>query len=217
MSAAGTVQPIEFQLPSRVLRKLLRGPWQRRARRVLIVANGCESAVGLLNRSGVQASGIDDAPSEGEPPGANVHAGSIAGRFPFAPHAFDLVLVGPCRAFEDGLNGPEPLIALANLLSSLKANRRLVWLKIDDARRPEGEDLTNRLFQVAGGAKLSDYHDGWERFLSLEWLIGRRRDVRLQLATVTTPSDPISRLNWHQLAREAALSGLQAARQDRAA
>jgi hypothetical protein len=53
--------------------------------------------------------------------------------------------------------------------------------------------------------------------LSLEWLMGRHRNVRLQLTTLTVPVKPISRLSWHEHAREAALRKTQANRHERAA
>lgn len=216
MSAAGITEPIEFQLPRRVIRKLLRGPWFRRARHVLVVANGCADVVRLLDRSGARAAGIDDSAGNNQEPG-QVHFGSVAGGFPFPPQAFDLVLLGPCRAFEQGLKGPEPLIAMANLLSSLKTRGRLVWLNTIDAPHPGGEEPATGLSQFAGDVTVSDYHDGWERFLSLEWLLGRHRHIRLQLTTLTVPRKPISRLNWHQLARDAALGRLPARSHERAA
>lgn len=205
MSSAGTASSNEFQLPRRVVRKLLRRPWFRRARSVLIVANGCTDIVHRLHRSGVKAAGIDD-DSGNQTAEPLVHFSSVAGGFPFPPHAFDLVLVGRCRAFENGLNGPEPLIAMANLLSALKTRSRLVWLRTTSDSHPDEDDLTDGLPNFAGEITSCAYEDGWERFFSLEWLIGRHRDIELDLTTLTVPRKPVSRLAWHQLARDAALA-----------
>jgi hypothetical protein len=207
MSDPGTLGSTEFQLPHRVLRKLLRGRWRRRARNVLVVAHHCTDLVRHLNRRGIHAVGIDDQTAGDRQP-TKVHFGSVAGGFPYPPHQFDLVLVGNCRTFEGGLSGPEPLIAMANLLSSLRSKSRLVWLNpVRRTAQPAGTgSLVENLSQFPCDIAVSEYHDGWERFLSLEWLLGRQRHVQLQLLTITVPGKPFSRLQWHQHARDVALS-----------
>lgn len=219
MSDPGTLGSTEFHLPHRVLRKLLRGRWRRRARNVLIAAHHCTDLTLHLNRCGIDAVGIDDQ-SAGEPQSAKIHFGSLAGGFPHGPHSFDLVLLGSCRALRGGLNGPEPLIAMANLLSSLRPRRRLVWLdpmRAGQSKTGGVESVVEKLSRFPGEVSLSAYHDGWERFLSLEWLLGRHRNVQLELLTVTVPGKPISRLEWHRQAREAALNEPPAAGRERAA
>ena len=223
MSASGTIQSTELHLPHRVTRKLLRGRWRRRARNVLVIANHCADLVQLLNRRGINAVGIDDESGDRKQDAANVHFGSVAGAFPFEPHRFDLALVGNCRAFHGGLSGPEPLIAMANVLSSLKSRSRLVWVQpvLSDASADDTEqglaEINAELSPFPGSVTVGNYHDGWERFLSLEWLMGRHRNVQLRLTTLTVPVKPISRLSWHEHAREAAMRQMQAEQQERAA
>ena len=223
MSAPGTFESTEFHLPHRVIRKLLRGRWRRRARNVLVAANHCTDMVHFLNRRGIDAVGIDDGQTTSDREAEKIHFGNIAGGFPFGPHGFDLVLVGNCRAFEHGLSGPEPFIAMANLLSSLRTRSRLVCLNpvVADGGAQDAEKETGRLEEglsrFPGDVTVRDYHEGWRRFLSLEWLIGRHRDIQLQLTTLTVPRKPVSRLSWHQYARAASMRPPQTTQQERAA
>jgi SAM-dependent methyltransferase len=203
-------------LPKRVVRKLLRNGLFR-ARRVLDV--GCEDGrlVRFLQAQGRQAAGIDD--RAGVDPllsgVTDVHHGSLAGGFPFAPHHFDAILVRGSRTYSGDLTNPEASIATANLLSSLRPRRRALFLATelagDESRDRWIEGLQTHLAPFPGTVEVARYEDGWEKWLSLEWLIGRHREIDLTLVTFTAARKPVSRLEWHQLARQAVMSRLRPA------
>lgn len=205
-------------IPRRVVRKLLRGAWGRKARHVLDVGCGNGQLVGYLQQRGCLAAGIDDGATTPHAPSAAsiIHRGSIAGGFPFKPQSFDLLVIRSSRIYAGDLNTPEALTATANLLSSLKPRRRAIFLEpaaLEPGLQPDAARLAAleaHLGCFPGEVDVRDYHDGVGRFLSLEWLLGRYRDFALSLVVYTAPRNVLSRLKLHQQAREVALR-LQAA------
>lgn len=203
-------------LPKRVLRKLLR-KGMFRARRVLDV--GCEDGrlVRFLQGQGREAAGIDD--RTGLEPllsgVADVHHRSLAGGFPFGPHHFDAILIHGSRIYSGDLSNPEASIATANVLSALAPRRRAVFVATQLAGETPVETfvaaLQAHLSPFPGTVEVTQYIDGWEKWLSLEWLIGRNRDANLTLVTFTAPRKRVSRLEWHQIARQAVLSRMRPA------
>jgi SAM-dependent methyltransferase len=209
MSAA--MRSSALPLPRRVIRKLVRGSLLRRTRTILDV--GCEDGrlVASLQSRGKRAAGIDD---RGGLPAvlpnvAEIHQRSIAGGFPFPQHYFDLILIRHAKVYSGDLTAPESFIATANLLSSLKPRRRAVVLLQpgDDPTYVDSRIAAWRthLAHFAGEVTVAPYVDGRERYLSLEWLLGRNRDINLTLLTVVAPRNAVSRLEWHQQARQAVL------------
>jgi hypothetical protein len=197
-------------LPRRVIRKLVRGSVLRRTRAILDV--GCDDGrlVATLQSRGKQAAGIDDRPGLSTPlPNVeNIHHRSIAGGFPFAQHHFDLILLRDARVYTGDLTEAESFIATANLLSSLKPRRRAQILLPGDepeALAARTRDWQAHLSHFKCEVSVAPYVDGRERYLSLEWLLGRNRDVQLTLLTAVTPGKPVSRLEWHQQARQAVM------------
>jgi SAM-dependent methyltransferase len=202
-------------LPKRVIRKLLRNGVFR-ARRVLEV--GCENGrvVRFLQAAGRKAAGIDDR-SGFDPLLANLtdtHHRSLAGGFPFAPHHFDAILIRGSRIYSGDLNNPEASIATANVLSSLAPRRRAISWPHLAGETPLADwiaSLQAHLAPFPGTVDVSRYEDGWEKWLSLEWLIGRQRHVDLTLVTFTAARKPVSRLEWHQIARQTVMSRMRPA------
>jgi SAM-dependent methyltransferase len=207
-----------------VVRHLLRRFPFRRAARVLEVGCGRGELVSFLRRRGIEAYGIDDVlTAEDRAADAALHYGSFAGAFPFPPHHFDLILVREARAYSGQWHGPEAYTATANLLSALRPRRRLVFLEpavvaphaLPDPARIEA--IQSHLAAFPATCDARPYRDGLGRFLSLEWLLGRHRQVQLAVMTFTVPRAPVSRLKWHQLAREAVLRRQSQAIDSRAA
>lgn len=209
MSAA--MRSSALPLPRRVIRKLVRGSLLRRTRSILDV--GCEDGrlVASLQARGKRAAGIDD--RAGLPTAlanaAEIHQRSIAGGFPFPQHQFDLILIRHAKVYSGDLTAAESFIATANLLSSLKPRRRAVVL-LQPGDDPAAIDSRiamwrTHLAHFSGEVTVAPYVDGRERYLSLEWLLGRHRDINLTLLTVVTPRKAVSRLEWHKQAREAVL------------
>ena len=199
-------------LPRRVARKLVRGGLIHRVNHVLEVGCGDGELLFFWGRRKPGAAGIDDRPETAGLPSAadGITRGSVAGKFPFAPHSLDRIIVTGSSTYAADLTAPEAYIATANLLSALKPRRRVIFLEPGvPGGRPEEARLRTieeHLENFPGTIVTRSYHDGMERFLSLEWLIGRKRQVDLMLVTFAVPRKPISRLEWHQHAREAVMA-----------
>jgi SAM-dependent methyltransferase len=180
---------------------------------VLDVGCGNGQLVAYLQRRGCLAAGVDErAATQGTTSAASIiHRGSIAGGFPFKPQSFDLILVRSSGIYAGDVNTPEAFTATANLLSSLKPRRRAIFLEpavVETGRGPDAARLAAlraHLGCFPGDIDVRDYRDGVARFLSLEWLLGRYRDVALSLVIHTAPRNMLSRLKLHQQAREAVL------------
>jgi len=217
MSAAA---PGPLPVPARVLRHLLRRGWGRRARNVLDVGGSDRSVLKQLTRRGCQALAFDDSTSgESE---ANVHHGQISAGCPIPPGSLDLVIVRASHLYDGDLDSPEAMIGTANLLSSLAPRRRLVF--VTPASEPNGpppdparvEQLVAHLRRFVDRVDVRPYRDGRGRWMSLEYLLGRSPSAALTFIVAELPRKPISRLQWHQKAREAAMA-VAAQRTERAA
>jgi SAM-dependent methyltransferase len=210
-AAAAAMRKSALPLPRRVIRKLVRGSLLRRTRTILDV--GCEDGnlVASLQSRGKRAAGIDDRTGLPAliPNIPELHQRSIAGGFPFPQHYFDLILIRHAKVYAGDLTSPESFIATANLLSSLKPRRRAVVLMQpgDDPTYVDARVAVWRthLAHFGGEVSVAPYVDGKERYLSLEWLLGRNRDINLTLLTILAPRKAVSRLEWHQQARQAVL------------
>ncbi len=197
-------------LPRRVIRKLIRGSILQRTRTILDVGCNDGALVATLQSRGKQAAGIDDRTglSPLPPDVSDVHHRSIAGGFPFAQHHFDLILLRDAKVYGGDLTAAESFIATANLLSSLKPRRRAHILLPGDDPEALANVIRNwerHLTHFTCEVTCAPYVDGRERYLSLEWLLGRNREIQLTLVTVVTPRKPVSRLEWHQQARQAVM------------
>ena len=205
-------RPEPFPLPYRVARKLVRSSLLGRVNDVLEVGCGDGQLLEFWQRRKRNAAGIDDRPDTSDlpSPADGITRGCVAGKFPFAPHSLDRIIVTGSTTYAADLTAPEALIGTANLLSALKPRRRAIFLEpaVTGAKPDETRlrVLEEHLASFPGAIMTRAYHDGIERFLSFEWLIGRNRGVDLMLVTITVPRKPISRLEWHQHAREAVMA-----------
>lgn len=179
------------------------GPFSRRS--ILDVGCGDGAWVQSLHRRGANVKGLDDA-GKLSPHAELIHCGSPAASIPFAAHTFALVLLRGTGLFSSRTEGPEITIALANLLSCLKPRGRLVvpCLAADDEiialwqQRLNPFPVQFRTRQLSGGLKA---------VLTFAKLFGR--DYRVTTIEFSLGRKPISRLEWHRLAREAVMSRMQ--------
>jgi SAM-dependent methyltransferase len=165
---------------------------------------GCGQGDWLVRRSrrGQPIQGLDDHSPTDRPTPEGIHIGSAAASIPFPSHSFRMVLLRGTAPFERTESGPEVTIALANLLSCLKPKGRLVIPLPAD--RSEAVPLwTARLHLFPVRMREREITAGWLARSTLVALILGAPPVRVLEFRIGRK--PISRLEWHRLAREAIL------------
>ena len=183
--------------------------------RVIDVGCGDGATVGHCVALGRSAAGIDDADVPDN--GLDLHRGVLANSVPFAAGEADLAIVRGMDAYAGDLSGIESLISTANLLSCLRPLGRAAFL-LEDAVAPAGSAETDRQAEIIehfavfpGRCRVTPVSEGFGRFLSPSFLLGRRPRRGGQFVIVQIPKQPISRLEWHGYAREAAMAGIRRA------
>lgn len=119
---------------------------------------------------------------------------------PFMAQSFDCVLLRDCEIYQGPLGTPEACTATANLLACLKPGRALLCtgeLPINDLRQ--------HLSHFPGEAKLVTLGRGG-LINALRRLFGLSLPGGVTALQFTIPRDPISRLEWHRLARQTVIA-----------
>ena len=186
-----------------------------RGGRVLDLGCGDGSLVDLLNDLGYDAAGLSDMAEADEDRG--IHRGVLANSVPFAAGEADVAIVRDIDAYAEDLDGLETLISSANLLSCLRPLGRVVFLR-EESVAPMGSGQTARQAELETHferfpcrVQTMSRGEGLGRFFSPAFLLGRRPRAGASVVTVQVPKKPVSRLEWHGYAREAAMSGMRAA------
>jgi len=137
--------------------------------------------------------------------------GSPAAAVPWEPHTQDAILFRGTSIFSAVEFSPELMIGLANLGSSLKPRGRLlIPLSSNDPARMEAELLRwkNQLTVFPGTCRSRVLTPGISHYLTLAFLFGSSAPV--PVVEFQIHRQPISRLEWHKLARAAVMSRLNA-------
>ncbi len=124
---------------------------------------------------------------------------------PFPAHSFDCVLLRETNAYAGSLSSPETCTATANLLASLKPGGVLLWCV--PAQRDE---LANHLSAFPGRPQSITLGTGGFGRMLLR-LVGIGRSSGQPAIEYTLPREPISRLKWHRIARQAVMAAQQPA------
>lgn len=184
---------------SRLARAIVRQLRLSRGSRILHVGCGHGEVVRQLRRRRMHAFGVYDGPSpadpaDGEPP--ELQTATLHQSLPFSAHWFDAIFVQQTLDYTGLLSTPQACTATANLLAALKPHGALVV-----CQQPCQEAMKQHLVQFPGqgshlmlGAAGLAYWTLRACGLSRPGLPGLR---------FTIPHEPISRLEWHRLARKA--------------
>lgn len=157
-----------------------------------------------LAHRGAAIQGIVDQQSDDLPEVISVESptGSIAQEV----HSIHRILVRDLSLFENDEVTPETTIALANLLSCLKPRGRMV-IPVTDPEGNEHALWTERLQGFPGRLTTRVYKTGLFDKLSLLFLFRGKHEI--PVLEFTVERKPISRLEWHKLAREVVMQRMQ--------
>lgn len=189
-------------LSDRQLDRIARSCGGGTGKRILDV--GCGEARWVARRlhRGQPASGLEDRHPANQERAEGIHIGSPAASIPFPSHSCHMVLLRGTALFSRTEDGPEVTIALANLLSCLKPKGRLVIPLGNDVRNVVAL-WTERLHPFPVRTRQREISSGWVEKLTLVHLIFSAPPV--SVLEYRIGRKPISRLEWHRLAREAVL------------
>ena len=160
-------------------------------------------ATDVARRGGTIQAIVDDA-ADAPPEGITV--GSPTGSIPQPVHSIHRILIRDLSLFESDEVTPETSIAIANLLSCLKPRGRMV-IPVAELEGSEQQLWTERLHGFPGRLTTRVYKTGLIDTLSLMFLFRGKHEI--PVIEFTVERKPISRLEWHRLAREAVMQRMQ--------
>ncbi len=135
-----------------------------------------------------------------------ITVGSPTGSISQDVHSIHRILVRDLSLFENNEVTPETTIALANLLSCLKPRGRMA-IPIADPEGTEHQLWTERLQGFPGRLTTRVYKTGLFDKLTLMFLFRGKHEI--PVLEFTVERKPISRLEWHKLAREIVMQRMQ--------
>ena len=115
------------------------------------------------------------------------------------PACYGLALIHPQGDFAAGLFGYEAVVGLANVLASLQGGARVVWLGPDDAAASF----------AAFGLSVATVSAA-EPVGLIGRLLGRRMDGPSAVVG-TVPQQPLTKLEYHAIARDLVMASMRAA------
>lgn len=124
---------------------------------------------------------------------------------PFPAQSFECVLLRQTKTYDGSLSSPEACTATANLLASLKPGGVLLWC-VPVSR----DELASHLSAFPGQPQPIKLGTGGMAGALLR-TIGIGRNSGLPAVEYRLPKEPISRLEWHRIARQAVMSAQQPA------
>ncbi|MCA9077711.1 MAG: hypothetical protein KDA93_21980 [Planctomycetaceae bacterium] len=124
---------------------------------------------------------------------------------PFPAQSFECVLLRQTKTYDGSLASPEACTATANLLASLKPGGVLLWC-VPVSR----DELVSHLSAFPGQPQSVKLGTGGIAGALLR-TIGIGRNSGLPAVEYRLPKEPISRLEWHRIARQAVMSAQQPA------
>lgn len=168
---------------------------------------GCQDGTWVLKlRSlGIPATGVDDPLST--PASAEQREGilrtSVAANLAIPVHSCAVGLIRGTQVFQGESITPESTIALANVLSTLQPNGHLL-VPVSSDNDAAVKLWQTRLAPFALQGTLRSLGGGLMSWLTLAALLRPGSDVTLLEFKLS--ATPLTRLDWHRLAREAVMS-----------
>lgn len=195
--------PIGSGLSAGQLQLIARGAGARSGRILADVGCGPGTWVRSLRQRGVPAVGMDEKGAlQGVTTDEVVVAGSPAANVPWGAGSVDCVLFRGTRSLRAAAFDPELMIALANLGSCLKPRGTLL-IPVSEITGPDVEHWKLVLSPFPGDIRVRTLKTGLLQILTLVALFKGRHQV--SVVEFRTRRDPVSRLEWHRLAREAVM------------
>jgi hypothetical protein len=159
-----------------------------------------------LKQRGLAVQGMEERKRLSAEPTPELIIGSPAAAVPWAAHSLDRIVLRGTSVLECPPFGPEILIALANLGSSLKRSGRLL-IPVAGEDSPDVQTWGQQLAIFPGTTRVVTISSGLKAYLTLAFLFGGNH--RLTLVEFAPHRRLTSRLEWHRLAREAVLRRMQ--------
>ncbi|WP_437186289.1 hypothetical protein SH668x_003436 [Planctomicrobium sp. SH668] len=174
---------------------------------------GCGNGEWLLPfiQAGKAVQGMDEKGAISGAPGQHIIVGSPSANVPWEPHSIDTILFRGTSLHRAAEFGPELMIGLANLGSSLKAKGRLIIPVVGTSTSEVEAELTrwkNQLSVFPGTFQTKTLKPGLSAYLTLAFLFGRSHQV--SIIDFQVNKNAISRLEWHKLARNAVMARMNA-------
>ncbi|WP_437204160.1 methyltransferase domain-containing protein [Planctomicrobium sp. SH664] len=174
----------------------------------LFVDVGCGDGSGLLalKQRGMNVLGMDEKQNGAQAGSDLISLGSPAASIPWGAHSVDTILFRGTSSYSAGPFSPERMIALANLGSSLKARGALV-IPLAAVNDPSAAEWQSQLQTFPGEFRVRTVSTGLLEKITLAFLFRGLHSVAV--AEFRVGRSPVSRLEWHRLAREAVMQRMQ--------
>lgn len=168
----------------------------------LDVGCGEGSRLRPLAQKGLKVRGLDESTRGARSGDDVVHVGSPFASVPVESHSLDAILFEGTTAFTAASFSPEAMIALANLGASLKPKGKLL-IPVSSEDGEQAEHWKRQLAVFPGTVRVRTLSTGIMGYLTLAFLFGRA--AKVSVIEFTVQRKPLSRLDWHRLAREAVM------------
>ncbi len=209
--------PTGLQLPTRLLKQVLIGHGLRLGGRVLVAGCGHGELVAFLDGIAYNVDAVDDSTDEIEDarrhfPKFDFHYARLDESIPAPSDEFDLILVQDLCVYRDNLMDLRTRSATANLLSCLKPNGDLVFVRKQKGILGCGSGHNpgcwkRHLACFPGQIETKDYRESYFQLAGWDWLLGEREHENYFTVTLQTPSEKLNRNFWRDFARRGLMTG----------
>lgn len=208
--------PANLDLPVRLLKQVLTRHGLHFGARVLIAGCGSPQLVAFLDGLGYAVDMVDDrievlAEAKSRFPGFEFRLANLECSIPFPHVEFDLVIVLETDVYRRNLFSLPVRNATVNLLTCLKPNSDLVFIRERTGSRDFGEShrigcWEKHLACFPGQFSTNDFRESFFQSRSSDWLLGTRAHHEYFTVTLQIPAERISSTEWQKFATAAMLT-----------